>query len=202
MKRTMRRPSASLTISVVALIVAIGGGGQAVAGGVAKLITGKQVKDGSLTLKDFAKGDRAKLRGAAGPAGAPGPQGAAGQKGDTGSTGPQGSPGTVRAYGVVSSAGVLNAAMSKNIAAVTSPGTGVFCVRLAAGIDASTVAPVATLDYGDSAPASTVEVAVGATHCPGVTNAVEVTTGRVISHADGVLAGESAADAGFSVLVP
>jgi hypothetical protein len=38
----------------------------------AKLLTGKNIKDGSLTLKDFKASERAKLVGPQGPAGMPG----------------------------------------------------------------------------------------------------------------------------------
>jgi hypothetical protein len=59
----------------------------------AKLITGKQIKDGSIGLKDLSKPVRAKLaehgaRGATGATGAQGPKGDPGAKGDTGPQGP------------------------------------------------------------------------------------------------------------------
>jgi Collagen triple helix repeat (20 copies) len=54
------------------------------------LITGAQVKDRSLTLKDLSRGTVAALRGKAGPAG---PRGAQGPVGATGAQGPAGPPG-------------------------------------------------------------------------------------------------------------
>jgi len=75
------------------LLMAVGGGGGAVAG---SLITGKQIKDGTVTSadikngtvtnRDLAKSARSKAgqTGSQGPAGAPGPAGAAGARGDRG----------------------------------------------------------------------------------------------------------------------
>jgi hypothetical protein len=109
--------NAPLAISLLALFFAVSGPSYAAdaIASAAKLLTGKQIKDGSLTTKDVkdgsllandfkadqlpagaagAKGDA----GAAGPkgdAGAQGAQGAQGAKGETGSpgqTGPSGSP--------------------------------------------------------------------------------------------------------------
>lgn len=58
----------------------------------ARLITGKQIKNGTITERDLSASVRAKLAkvGATGPAGAPGASGAPGAKGDTGATGPAG----------------------------------------------------------------------------------------------------------------
>lgn len=65
---------------------------------VARLITGKDVRNesltnadirnGSLLLRDVKTSERAKLNGATGPTGAAGPTGATGVKGDTGVPGP------------------------------------------------------------------------------------------------------------------
>ena len=55
----------------------------------AKLITGKQIKDGSISAKDLSKAVRSQLA----KAGVPGPQGAQGLQGVTGSPGPKGDKG-------------------------------------------------------------------------------------------------------------
>jgi hypothetical protein len=81
----LRRPSPGLVVAVAALILALSA--PAIA---ARLITGKQIKDGSIGLKDLSASARAKLRGVRGPAGPPGPAGAAGA---TGARGPAGAPG-------------------------------------------------------------------------------------------------------------
>jgi hypothetical protein len=75
----MRRPSASLVVSVLALVVATGGSSYAAVqigsqGIKNNSIQSKDVKDGTLKPKDFKKGTS--LAGPAGPAGATGPAGA------------------------------------------------------------------------------------------------------------------------------
>jgi hypothetical protein len=71
---------------VLGLVVATAGTATA-----AKLITGKQIKDGSISAKDLSKAVRAQLA-KTGAAGAPGAQGPAGAKGEAGI---QGVPGPV-----------------------------------------------------------------------------------------------------------
>jgi hypothetical protein len=115
-QRSRFRPSPALVVSIIALIVALGGTGYAatklptnsvgsaqlakgavrnadLAGGA---VTSSKVRDGSLLVKDF-KGGRlpAGARGAEGSAGPQGPQGPTGATGATGATGPQGPTGTV-----------------------------------------------------------------------------------------------------------
>ncbi len=91
------------------------------------------------------------LRGLPGP---PGPRGYTGKTGKTGKTGlpgpagtpgspgAPGAPGTARAYAVVDpvsqGAPVLIAAQSKNIASISEPSPGVYCLTPAAGIDPAT----------------------------------------------------------------
>jgi hypothetical protein len=91
----IRRPSASLIVAVAALILATTGSAVA-----ASLITSKQIKDGTIEVKDLSKKARTSLVGTRGPSGAPGSkgdqgvqgqqgaQGAQGEKGDTGPRGP------------------------------------------------------------------------------------------------------------------
>jgi hypothetical protein len=70
---------------VLGLVVAMAGSATA-----ARLITGKQIKDGSISSKDLSKTLRAQLRkaGLAGPVGAQGPKGDPGSAGSAGSVGP------------------------------------------------------------------------------------------------------------------
>jgi len=109
----------------------------------------KQVINGSLLKKDFKSGQLP--RGARGPVGARGAKGATGAQGVQGAQGiqgVQGVPGTARAYGLVAADGTLNTSRSKNVTQVgTSPGSGVYCIRLAAGIDPATTGVIATVDY-------------------------------------------------------
>ena len=59
-----------------------------------RLITGAQVKDGTISAKDLTKAVRAQLKKAGLP-GAQGPKGDAGAKGDTGAKGEPGVPGPI-----------------------------------------------------------------------------------------------------------
>jgi hypothetical protein len=91
----LRRPSPALVISVIALFVALGGTGYAASKlarnsvGSAQIRTGavgsSEVKDHSLKLKDFGRGQiPAGARGAVGPAGANGTNGTNGHDGARG----------------------------------------------------------------------------------------------------------------------
>jgi hypothetical protein len=62
--------------------------------GASRLITGKQIKNGTITAKDLSKAVRTQLRkvGPRGAQGLQGLQGAQGPKGATGQTGPAGAP--------------------------------------------------------------------------------------------------------------
>ena len=91
------RPSPSMLAALA--VCAVGLGGTAVA---ATLITSKQIKDGTIQLKDISRSARAQLQGddgapgaagAVGPAGSAGATGAAGAQGETGPQGPQGAKG-------------------------------------------------------------------------------------------------------------
>lgn len=64
--------------------------------GAAALITGKQIKDGTIQLKDLSASAKKSLRGAQGPRG---PQGESGTPGPQGLQGPPGNPGTPGAKG-------------------------------------------------------------------------------------------------------
>jgi hypothetical protein len=98
-----RRPSPALIVSIVALVVALGGTGYAAiklprnSVGAAQLkrnaVTSAKVKDRSLRARDFAAGQLpAGAPGATGPQGPIGPQGLPGPKGDKGETGPATGP--------------------------------------------------------------------------------------------------------------
>jgi hypothetical protein len=84
-----------LVVALLALFFAIGGPSFAAdaAGGAVRLITGKQVRNNSLTTKDVRNGSllAADFKPGQLPVGAQGPKGDTGAKGDTG---PAGAPGT------------------------------------------------------------------------------------------------------------
>src|SRR5215212_8370748 len=86
------RPSGSMVVALLALVMAMSGSAVA-----ASLITSKQIKDGTIQTKDISKKARTALKatrgsvgpaGATGPAGPIGPMGAQGEKGDKGEPGP------------------------------------------------------------------------------------------------------------------
>jgi Collagen triple helix repeat (20 copies) len=96
-----------ITSHVVVAVAALAIGGAATAG-AAKLLTGKDIKDGSIELRDISRKARASLvgqRGAPGTPGLAGPAGAAGATGATGATGPPGVNGNPGAAGTSGSAG-------------------------------------------------------------------------------------------------
>ena len=84
------RPSPSMLIAIAAVVLASAGSATA-----ARLITGKQVKNGSITSADIRNGSLVKGDFKAGqvPAGARGPQGAQGPQGPRGATGGRGANG-------------------------------------------------------------------------------------------------------------
>jgi hypothetical protein len=138
MKRAVRyRPSASMTIAVIALITAMGGTSYA-----ALTITGKNVKNSSLTSSDIRNGSLQALdfqagqlpAGQQGPQGPKGDQGVAGKDGAPGAPGAPGPPGTARAYGATmgncsGSPAVCSLHPSnRNIAYVVRVGGGIYCV--------------------------------------------------------------------------
>lgn len=90
MRKFVHRPSPAMFVALIALVAATTG--SAIADQVDAVIsalkpnsvTGKTVKNGSLTLADFKKSERAKLKGAAGATGATGAAGAAGAQGPAG----------------------------------------------------------------------------------------------------------------------
>lgn len=97
-QRFVRHLTYANVVATVALFAALGGGAYAAlrlprnSVGTAQLrnnaVTPRKVKNGSLTLKDFAPGQVAKLKGPPGLAGATGPIGPQGPKGDAGAAGP------------------------------------------------------------------------------------------------------------------
>jgi hypothetical protein len=107
--------------------------------GAAKMITGKSVKNGSLTRADIKKGSlsadrlsasaRASLRGQTGPQGPQGAQGVPGAPGAKGDAGAQGPAGTADRFALVGASGAVQQDLSKDMASadVTRPETGIYC---------------------------------------------------------------------------
>src|SRR5215207_2580290 len=136
-----RRPSPSMVVACIALVVAMGGTGYAAITLPKNSVGSKQlkqnavtskkikngavnpnkVKNGSLLSADFKSGQLP--AGPRGPEGPRGPQGLQGPKGDTGTAG------SAAAYALVDDFGDVVGAQAKNIASanVTHPGIGTYC---------------------------------------------------------------------------
>lgn len=81
----LRKPSAGVILGTAALVAAVSGSAVA-----ASLITSRQIKDGTIQLRDISRKARAQLKGDVGLAGPVGPRGAAGPAGAPGDPGPPG----------------------------------------------------------------------------------------------------------------
>src|SRR3954451_18323466 len=95
------RPSGSMLVALLALVMATTGSAVA-----ASIITSKQIKDGTISTKDLSKKTVSALKGKIGPQGA---QGAQGPKGDAGAAGTNGTNGTNGAKGDKGDPGPSNA---------------------------------------------------------------------------------------------
>jgi hypothetical protein len=164
------RPSPALAVSLIALIVALGG--TAYAGlklapasvGTRELrngaVTAAKVRPHSLLAIDFRSGQLPKSGGSGGAgtpggSGAPGSAGTPGQAGGSGLPGPPGAPGSARAYGHVLAAGTLDAARSKGITNVThTASTGIYCLTPAAGVSPASSPIVASADESEATASS------------------------------------------------
>jgi hypothetical protein len=145
-------------VATIALFVALGGGATA-----AVLITGKNVKDGSLTGRDIKNNSVASVdvkdgdllskdfkagqlpAGAQGPKGDQGLKGDKGDKGDPGLTGDKGDKGDKGDRGPAGDGGTVRTVAGVEFRAVTSAvgvAGGPACVRLTSGSPATLYAPV------------------------------------------------------------
>lgn len=138
MARFRRHVNYANVIATLALFLALGGGAYAAIKLPKNSVTTTQVKNGSLTAKDFKKGQLKGKTGPQGPAGAPGaqgergpagPQGPPGLTGDPGLKGDQGADGSAKAYAYVTTQGQV-AAGSKGIttANITAKAFGEYCI--------------------------------------------------------------------------
>jgi hypothetical protein len=155
----IRNPSLALIVAIVAVVLA--GTGSAVA---ARLITGKDIKNGSIGLKDLSKSARKSLQGGRGPQGAPGPggaPGAAGAPGAQGAQGDKGDPGTpaTRLWALVSNTGTLVA--GSGATAATRIGTGNFRVTFDQPVTSCITQGTETDVSGSAAPFGTLNRMVG-----------------------------------------
>ena len=96
-------------VAALAVVFAVVVGSAAAGPAAKKLLTGKDIKDGSIGIVDLSSSTRAGLKGpqgALGPKGAAGAEGPAGPQGAKGDTGAQGAPGDVGPRGPQGQQGV------------------------------------------------------------------------------------------------
>jgi hypothetical protein len=110
----------------------------------ATVITGRQVKNNSLTTRDIKNRSLRAVDFRPGTL-RPGPVGATGP---TGPAGPAGAPGVARAYGYVSADGVLS--RSRGVTRVTEPLDGIYCIYVDDAIDRATTIINATVEFPSS----------------------------------------------------
>ena len=105
MKSALKKLTPAMVVAMIALLAALGGTAGAATSG---LITGAQIKNGTIGLLDLSANAKQSLHGMRGPQGPAGPQGvnggtgatgSQGSKGDTGTQGPQGGKGDTGTQG-------------------------------------------------------------------------------------------------------
>ena len=107
----MKRPSASLVVAVLAIVIATAG----TASATTALITSNQIKNGTIRLVDISKKARQALQGRTGKTGK------AGATGPQGPQGPQGMPGPQGLQGAMGSPGVSGYTVVRNNTVVSAP---------------------------------------------------------------------------------
>jgi len=183
----MKTPSPALVVSLVALVVALGGSGYAIAKLPKNSVGSAQIKEGAVTPAKIRKGSLTAdlfapgvlVAGAKGEKGEAGAAGAAGATGATGATGAQGLAGSARAYASVSAAGSLSRA--KNVLAANKVTPGVYCVQLDPSIDVATAVAVVGSEHllnstsAASDQSTHIEPSMTGPGCPGVNSMVVYT---------------------------
>jgi hypothetical protein len=163
--RRRRRPSPALVIALVALFVSLGGTSYAaitITGGNVKngtlssadvknnSLTSADIKNGSLQFRDFRSGEL--------PTGG----GGRGGNGTQGAPGAPGAAGSALGFARVAANGALDPTATKNVALVSKPAPGLYCLNLTTGtatsiqmtIDNSGADPSKTQVGGTAAPAA------------------------------------------------
>jgi hypothetical protein len=136
-------------MATAAVFIALGGTGYAAITLPKNSVKAKQIapravqssEAANLTLRDFRRGERAKLKGDKGDTG---PQGIQGSQGIQGIEGPPGLPGTASAYAIIdqstctTTAGSCTLRRAKNVVAArrsSDEPTGFYCITTGPGID-------------------------------------------------------------------
>ena len=211
-----------MVVASLALVMALAGSSVAapIRAAASALVTGKQIKNGtvtgsdvrdrSLTARDFKAG--ALPAGPTGPAGAsgvPGRDGVSGKDGapgKDGAAGKDGAPGLVRAYAAIN--GIdheFRAGTSHSgVVGVRNIGDGVHCIALAPGIDPATAAPSVTVDTPGSLPQGNDAESPHAMVDRGIAcdaDEIGVRT-MILFFTNGVLDVDASIDLDFTILVP
>jgi hypothetical protein len=191
----LRRPSASLVVATVAVVVA--GSGSAVAAG---LITSAKIQNGTIQLVDISAKAKKSLKGAQGPAGP------AGHNGAGGAPGAPGAPGSAAAYARVTwylqstqLPGFVPGS-TKGFSDVTRTSDGRYCLTPSPGVDLANKPVFLTVDWGqttDPVGNASVSWLTNAAECPAPKIGVE--TMRIPS-----AGGDAVVDngTGFTIMVP
>jgi hypothetical protein len=147
-----RKPSASMVVALIALVMAMGGSAVA-----ASLITSKQIKNGTIQLADISKKAQKSLKGKAGaqgpqgPAGAQGAQGAQGVQGAKGDKGDKGDTGdsATTLFAAINSDGTVVSSKASGVAGSETTGVGTYRVYFDQNISACTAQATAS-DLGQA----------------------------------------------------
>jgi Collagen triple helix repeat (20 copies) len=158
LSRHIRRPAPYEAAALALAFLALAGSSAAapVRDAAVRFVTGKQVKDGSLSARDLSASARAELKGAIGPQGPQGDQGAPGAPGPQGQRGPAGAPGPQGEQGPQGAPGQDGSPdtpeqIRQKLAGVDGAGSGVDADRLD-GVDSSVFGTSVTLSGLDFAP--------------------------------------------------
>jgi hypothetical protein len=195
--RTGGLRSPALVVSILALVVALGGTGYAAFRLPARSVGTAQLKDGAVTAhkvrartllaRNFAPGQLP--RGPAGPPGRPGAPGLAG---------------SARAFGVVRAAGTVVPSRSKGIVALSHPAVGVYCLTLPSSLNPASTTIVATPDEADpvSSSRAVAHVDTNATDCPPATLEVIIRRFSIDTTVSPPVIADHHANDGFAFVVP
>jgi hypothetical protein len=158
LRKGLRRVSPAMIVAMLALLVALTGTSVAA---TSALITGKNIKNGSITgmdvknksigVADLARKARG-APGARGPSGPAGPQGPAGARGDTGAAGAKGDPG-ISGYEIVSLASVSDSTSPKRVDAPCPSGKRVIgggVILVPRGVPTGIVVTIDSPDIGQT----------------------------------------------------
>lgn len=194
-------------VGAACLAIAIAG-----TAGAAKLLTGKEIKDGSIGLKDLSRRARSALKGGAGPQGPQGPKGDSGAPGGPGTSGSTAPSLLLGAIGVNAGSTLYAPPLGGNqtpteatVQTPVPPGTGLTArdfsaaVRTAPGAGQS-VTVAFRIDASDTALACTISGSATSCSAPGDATAALPSGGRLSIRVTGT-AGAASTNASWGIRV-